>query len=151
MTNDTRSFVNIGLQTENQLDSIKISAPEMIGLSVEFVEETHSLGARILNELNKVKQLTAPNKLFFRDAIARLKDFVVRQHAWLVYLSEKTSQRGSSITGKRVAKAKKRKVAPRSDDSPKEEYHLAVSFQKSSERRRLNGRLSCPREKGKKC
>lgn len=73
--------MNIGLQTENQLGSIEISAPEMIGLSAEFVEETHSLGARILNEFNKVKQLTAPNKLFFGDSVARLKDFVVRQHA----------------------------------------------------------------------
>lgn len=79
----------------------------MIDLSTVFVEETHSLGARILHELNKVKQLTAPKKFFFGDSLARLEDFVVRQHAWLVYLSGEASQKGISFTGKKATKPEK--------------------------------------------
>lgn len=74
------------MQTEINPGSIEFSMPEMTSLSAEFVGEVHFFGARILKELNKVKQLTAPKKSFFRDTITRVKDIVVRQNACLVYL-----------------------------------------------------------------
>lgn len=105
---------------ENQLGFIEIPVSEIIGLSSVFVEDTHSLCARILTELNKIKQLTAPKKSFFGDSIARLVDFVVRQHARLVYLNVKASQNGSSFTVQRAINAKRQKDAPRPEESPKE-------------------------------
>lgn len=81
-SSDTLSLVEIGLQTENLLGSIEITASGDDGLSTVFVEETHALGERILTELNKIKQLTIPKKFFFGISFDRLEDFVARQRSW---------------------------------------------------------------------
>lgn len=76
VTNDSPSLVAVGIKTENQLSSIDIPVSEMMGLSVVFVEETHTLRAIILYALDKIKQLNVSKKSFLRDFLAQLEDFV---------------------------------------------------------------------------
>lgn len=92
----------------------------MVDLSAEFIEEGHFLSARILNELNKIKQLTAPKKSYFVEFITWMEYFIVRQHTWLVHLSGKTSVGVPLwLVRERPKPAKMRKDVPRPDDSPK--------------------------------
>lgn len=74
-TNDTQLLVDIGLQKGSQLGSMDIPHSGMVDLSTEFVEEAHSLSAKILNELNKLKQLTATKKAYFGESFAWMAKF----------------------------------------------------------------------------
>lgn len=52
--NDTQSLVDIGSQKGSQLGSVDIPLSGMVDFSAAFVEEVHSLGAKVHNELNKL-------------------------------------------------------------------------------------------------
>lgn len=97
---------------------VHLSLSDMVDFSA--VEEAHSLGANILNELNKLKPLTAPKKVYFGESVAHIQDSNVRQHAWFALLDRKASQKGGSRTGKIASKVEEPKDTPRPDDFPKE-------------------------------
>lgn len=90
-----------GVQKGSQLGHFTIPLSGMVDLTTEFVEKTHSLGANILNELNKLKELTAPRKAYIGKSLTRLENFIVRQHAWLVLLDGNASPMESLKTGNR--------------------------------------------------
>lgn len=52
--NDTQSLVDIGSQKGSQLGSVDTLLSGMADFSAAFVEEAHSLGAKVHNELNKL-------------------------------------------------------------------------------------------------